>query len=239
MKENESASGQDTGTQDKQDPTGINPELVEAVEGSKIDIGDKVNLLLVGAGMKPASNFELLVRSGENVFLGKGDLEKIKSIMNESGLVFEVHEIENDIESKMQILFGRSREELERLAEIVKNLPNPKQVESGEYSKDQMREIYLAQGAAYGYPQSAIEAFVGKGGGERLNVGDLPAEIRESDAFIFSVFALSKDNWQEEIKQGKAWADYIKSVSPGIYREMMEKSRKTRGLRIKINKEGR
>lgn len=31
---------------------------------------------------------------------------------------------------------------------------------------------------------------------------------------------LSKDNWQEEIKQGEQYTQFIKKISPAIYEEM-------------------
>lgn len=109
----------------------------------------------------------------------------------------------------MRILIGRTQKDLDFLIEAQK-------------SKDS--ELL---GKAYGFPPTAVEAWVGKR--KKLNVKKLPKEVRESEAILFSSPTLSVDNWQKEIEQGQRDADYIKGISPFIYREwidMMKRSRK-------------
>ena len=72
----------------------IDPELVEKVEGSKLYEDARVNLLLVMSGLKPASEITIVVsdeREGRiSTVLSKEDIEGITSILEKSGLPFEV-----------------------------------------------------------------------------------------------------------------------------------------------------
>lgn len=103
-----------------------------------------------------------------------------------------------------------TKEDLEKLKKKLHPHP-PKKSDRIKYDEE--------MGSAFGYPPTAIEAFVGKR--KKLNIKKLSKEIRESEAILFLSPTLSADNWREEIKQGQIWADFIKKVSPKIYKERM------------------
>jgi hypothetical protein len=211
----------------------VSPELVEKIENSKLDTDSKVGLLLVKAGIKPSSSLELTIRTGENIWLTSEDLREVEAILKNSGLAFDVGEIltegsEEDEEKKdksktldtVEILISGSQDKLEHLKEIKGRLPGPQQVGRGKYTEKQRRADYKELGLAFGYPESAIEAFMND---TTIAKDDLPEDVRKSSAFVFSTFRLSKDNWQEELKQGQAWADCVGSLSPKTYNEVMER----------------
>jgi hypothetical protein len=214
----------------------ISPELVERIENSKLDVESKVNLLLVKAEAKPSSILDITIRTGENVWLDPKDLNEVESILRETGLAFDVGEVltegsGEDEEKKdrsktldtVEILISKSKEGIEQMREIRRKMPSRQQVERGEYTEEQRIGDYKALGLAFGYPESAVNAFAGEDGRKLLNTDTLPDEIKKSDAFVFSEFKLSEDGWQNELRQGQLRADTIKRISPKTYQEMMAK----------------
>lgn len=225
----------------------VAPEFIEEVEKSGVDNTSKVSLLLVKAGLKPSSSASIIIRNNENVFLTDEELEKVQSMIKQSGLYSEFRKKETDdyyLElannktqkralEQMEVLIGKSQKDLDRLKNISERLPSPERVEKGEYSREERNQNHRELGLAYGYPPTAVEAFVKYMEGDEeayIRNDELPEEIRENDAAVFSrlFFKLSREHWQEEIKQGKIWADAIKLLSPKIYEKAMEESEELR-----------
>ena len=78
-----------------------------------------------------------------------------------------------------------------------------------------------ALGQAYGFPKSAIAAYIGTK--EKISVEDLPKDIKNKEWFPFVRFAvLSKDNWKQELKTPKLWAKIVKKHSPKLYEEFIK-----------------
>lgn len=209
----------------------ITPEFIKNIEESKLTPDDKVNILLTKAGFKPASEILLIIKSeyeGETTeHMNEKELQESLNIIKESGLPFQLGKSEVVKESyqaekeagiekfyqreQMKVLIGHSKGDLDFLIQAL------------ETKSDELL------GKAFGFPKTAIEAFIGKR--EELDISALSQEVRESDALLFSSPTLSKDNWQEEIKQGQQDADFVKKISPIIYEEM-----KTISLRREINR---
>lgn len=199
----------------------ISPEFVKDIEESKIESYDKMNILLTKAGFKPASEIDLIIKTdhedGTTKHMSEGDVQKAIDIIKESGLFYELgkretkkeeYEVEGEKDKKyysreqMNILIARSKDDLDFFKKAF------------ETGSDEML------GRAFGFPPTSVEAFIGKR--EKMDINILPKEIKESDAMIFSSPTLSKDNWQEEIKQGQRNADFIKKISLKIYEEQKE-----------------
>lgn len=220
----------------------INPELVKQLENSKLDVESKVALLLVKTKLKPSSSITLTVRNGENIFLTQEELKNVESLIQQLGLAFEIGEKQVEtyeyqgpetgekqsrVLEMVDVLVSQSEEELKKLKKVIKRLPGLKKVEKGEYSQEQRNQDYKDLGESYGYPPTAVEGFVRymEGNKEaRIENSELPEKIRKSDAVIFArlFFGFSREHWQEELKQGKDWADKIKFLSPKIYEEVMD-----------------
>lgn len=198
----------------------IDPEFVEKLERSNLTINDKVNLLLTKAGLKPASELRLIITTeteeGLTRNMSEEEIQGVIQGIRDAGIPHKIREKEIIKEKyeypdkpgikkiskreKIDILVGHSQKELNSLIEAVK----------------QGSDEAIAR--AFGFPSTAVEAFIGKR--KKLKLRNLPLEIQKSDALLFSSSALSEDNWQEEIKQGQIYADFIKKISPAIYREM-------------------
>lgn len=202
----------------------IESELVRAIEQSDFNIGDKVNLILTKTGLKPASEISLIIKTQEGKevteHMTEDDIQRHLWIIKELGLVTgdndrkiveEKHktkggEIKTYKREQIDVLIAKTQEDLDSLIRARKS-------NDGKLL-----------GKAFGFPSTAIEAWVGKR--KKLNVRSLPEEIQQSDAMLFSSPTLSADNWQEEIEYGKKCANSIKSISPVIYTEMLEMMKK-------------
>lgn len=198
----------------------LKPEFIKSIEKSKLTPDDKINIVLTKVDLKPASEILLVIKSEYEKeiteHMQEKDVQEVIKIIKKSGLPFQLGKRETIKESyqteeepkiekffqreQMKILIGRSKEDLDFLVQAL------------ETKSDELL------GRAFGFPETAIEAFVGKK--EKLDISKLSKEIRESDAVLFSSPTLSENNWQEEIKQGQSYADFIKKISPTIYEEM-------------------
>ena len=198
----------------------ITSEEVERVEKSKMTIDDKINLLLTKGGLKPASEILLVIRTrddeGLTEHMSEEEVQEALDIIQKSGLSYRFRDRETIQEpyrtkkepkiqrfytrEQIKILVGLSSEELEFLERALKS------------KSDEML------GKAFGFPPTTIEAFVGKR--KVLNRRSLPPDIKHSDGILFSSPTLSRDNWQEEIKQGQRYGEFIKKLSPILYKEM-------------------
>lgn len=206
----------------------ILPEMVQRIEGSDFKIDDKVNLLLTMRGLKPASELDLAVATGEDEkfqVMSEDQVNEHRDLVESTGLAYKIQpkNIEESWQEKksnpgkihkftlgiMKIFVGRTQEELEALM---------KALEKGDsYEK----------GLTFGIPETAVEAHSGIRA--KLNLSTLPKEIIESEAMAFSTPTLSEDNWQEEIKQGQVWSDFIKKVSPTIHNQYLEAVKRGKG----------
>ncbi len=206
----------------------ISPEIVEELEKSNLTPDGKVNLLLTKAGLKPASEIDLVIRTEdeEGAFqnMEEEEVEKNLEIVKDLNIPCKigerkVHQEEYETEEepgvkkeqtreKIDILIGHTQEDLDRLIKAEKS------------DSDELL------GEAFGYPSTVVEAFVEER--EKLDLKDLPEEIRRGDAVLFSSPTLSESNWREEIKQGQRYADFIKEKSPKIYQEMKEQALRSR-----------
>jgi len=188
----------------------IQPEIIETVEGLDIlTVEDRINLLLVFSGLKSAATIDVVEnwqeRDAQEMQESKDQIERLETSLKVSGVAFDSPGIESVKlfeYDQVSISIGNTKEDLELLIKAIES-NNPDLI-----------------GRAYGFPSTSIEAFTGKR--KRLNRKNLPKEVRESDGLAFCFFILSKDNWEEEIKQGKRNADYIKKISPYLYEKIMK-----------------
>lgn len=200
------------------------PEVLERIKKSKIEIDDKINLLLTKRGLKPASEILLVIKTwhdeGLTEHMSEEDVQEALSVIQALGLPYRLGERKTVEEpystedepdrqkffrrDQMNILVGRTPEDLVFLERALKS------------NSDEML------GKAFGFPPTAVEAFVGKR--ETLDRQSLPSDVQRSDAVLFSSPMLSRDNWQQEVKQGQLYGEFIKNVSQKLYEEMRSKA---------------
>lgn len=193
----------------------LDRERIEGIENALIDIQDKIDMILILKDLKPASDISLYseewLEGEEEKEINSKKIEEIKSLLKKNGLLYEPFE-EKTIDWYVDKDGQKVRKEKKFI--IAKNEENLNLIKKALETGDE--ELF---GRAYGFPQSAIEAYLGKR--KIIDSNKLSGKIKQQDALAFSKFKLSKDNWQEELKKAKEWADAIKETSPKIYNEFM------------------
>lgn len=209
----------------------INPDIIEKVEALNLDLNQKGELLLVEGGIKPATLLDFDVRiwqEGEepSVLKTEEDVKKFfetigqMNILSQEiprGIRVEEQEQKNRGEKRWRkikvyhdrtgALVGSTGENLNRLVEAIA---------SGDHE---------AIGKALGYPPTAVEAFAGKRA--KLDLKKVPKEILLGSGMTFITPTLSQDNWENEIKTGEEYAQFLKKESPELYKLIMEKRKDT------------
>lgn len=208
----------------------ISSEIVKEVEESLIGAGprnpefgttDKINLLLVAAGLKPASDIRFIIKeedgmTGKEFKLNQSDIDKTLDLIRRTGLFFTTEKRTEEIKWKkgakkkvtqneeLEILIGHTQEDLDALVTTWR----------GNDDK--------ALGTALGFPETAVEAFEDrkKWADDNEIVKELSQE--EIELMKFKLFRLSADNWREELSKIKPRADFIKRVSPKLYDKLMQ-----------------
>jgi hypothetical protein len=190
-------------------------EVVEEIENSTFDFIDKVPILLVGAGLKPAALIYPTTREGADgswIKFTDEEIEEQRNLLRKIGFLKEGRRINSKAEwtdgrathfEQTEFMFANSPENLERLAAAIR-----------EHDE---REI----GLALGYAETAVDAY---SSGELLSPADeakLPEEVATSEAYVFNPGRLSAEHWRDELAQYQKWAEYIKKTSPIIYNKMM------------------
>lgn len=224
--------------EDGQEIKELSPKFIKEVEKSKLAIDDKVNLLLTTAGLKPASEINLFIKEediGKSLTqrMSEEEIKQAISAIEKSGVLFKLGERKIDeyeyeeMEDPGKFTGKKGRRKTEYISILVgHNEENLHKLEKALQGAEKLGKTDPEKfGLALGFPPTAVEAFVGKR--EPINIVDLPREVWESDAALFSTPTLSKDNWKEELKTGQARSDFIKSTSPAIYEEMAKVNRKS------------
>ena len=201
----------------------LSPELVKEVEdsffGSVISdprggTVDKINILLVASGLKPASDLRMVVREEDGMNGGMIELsdEEINSnlvILDKLGLFHaEKRRIEKSKWKKgakkrvteneeMEILIGHTQADLDNL------------IKAWDTKDDR------AKGHALGFSPTAVEAYCRNE--KPLDVSILPDEVVLSEVMAFNPGVLSTDHWREELEYYGKWSDYVKKVSPNLH----------------------
>ncbi len=194
-------------------------ENTENIENSDLDIQEKVELLLVLQGLKPATEIAIYSEEWKK---GKGekeialqDLKTVEDLIQKLGLYWRA------LEGKIvdSIIADRKSGEFNKRKEVnflVAGSNQSLELLEKAYQDEDMKLF----GKAYGFPDSAIEAACG--GGEMVSQNKLLDQGVDKEVIAFARFGLSRNNWKEEIKTAGKWAKAVKSASPKIYAEFME-----------------
>src|SRR3989344_969542 len=136
----------------EQEEKEIDPEFIGKVENAKLQIPDKVNLLLVKAGVKPATEITFNVGSdGEIISLTTKELEDIESLIGQSGLPYEIMRtiISPEKPELIEALVSGSADTLEKIKVAFEAMPSMQEVERGEYSHERRMSNYKDLGTAF------------------------------------------------------------------------------------------
>lgn len=204
---------------------------LQKIENSNFPIDDRINLVLVGAGVKPAA---LVICRGKTY--SKANNTYIITKKQRERLMREVREFDIPFVSGKKRLakappvsdkliahikkIGLQTDE-GKIRKLLRNIKNTeiirfyfgKDIELAEKLKN--TDSNYKAGILLGYPKTAVKNFVG--GGSKSDI-QIPKELRP-----FSYFTLSKKHAQEELKILRLWHDTIKKLSPRLYAELFNR----------------
>jgi hypothetical protein len=175
---------------------------------------DKVNILLVADGKKPAGKLEVFSEKWKQdepaKSIDKTVLHEIQTILRELDLHWlvdvQVHDVQADsLIEQTDIFITREQETLDVLIAANK---------AGDT---------LVLGDLYGYPATAIQAFLND---DLLPIEEMPASIDgiTDEQLAFLQHRLSRDNWRDEVRYLPEYAARLKQLSPKIYAEHLNRS---------------
>ncbi|GEM_PF-6947074 len=188
---------------------------IRLIEEAPLVLTDKVNLLLVYAKQKPATEVTLLFYNvpviqtyyrKNRILYNKQELENLYRVLRLLELPNDVRGLTTDYTGEFYTLAIATTEDF--LTRIVKAYENFDHYELGK---------------CFGFPETAIEAFIGK----RPMFNGF---IEKGTALeYFTSFAFSADNYKEELESTSLrWQKTIEVLSPILY-ELTQSERQTDG----------
>jgi hypothetical protein len=182
----------------------INPNQEEKMDESiGCGLGPKSMMVLIVLGLKPATTLDL--------FTWNEDVESVKRKITEAGLFYD------DIRKPP----FRNKERTANLAVACSQEIATSTAVSFKDPKNHSQEL----GTYMGYPQTAIDAFMGKT--ELLEDSESEEVLKDKEWTKGTIaFAMSKDNYTEEIKLMEKWWEAIKEKTPDLYQQIVDNTEK-------------
>jgi hypothetical protein len=193
-------------------------------------LGNKVDLILTCKGLKLATEIILgklweegddpLTFTEEEIILAKRKIEEIGlsvlELPKEDGVIEGVIEGREKGETEFSVKYRYKQ----RWLYVAQDEEIAKKLRKAYEEKDDK-----TLGELFGYPESAVRAYLetGEKSFTLINVEELPEEVKSQDfmAFAHFGFKLSRENWREEIKTAKKWADVVRETDSEVYKEMV------------------
>ena len=179
----------------------------------------KVELLLVVGDFKKATEIEFESEEWydgqENKKVDGNAAKFFEDISEKLGLVFE----KQTVTAKSNRAYSEDNYEhvrnIERTTYIVaKTESDIEKLKRADEGGDD--SLY---GEVYGFPETSITAYKND---ELAEISDIPEDVRASEAYIFTTFMLSKNDWKKELEISQQWSDFVKKISPKIHGEQMK-----------------
>jgi hypothetical protein len=170
---------------------------LKLIESIGCGLGPKSMMALIVLGLKPATTLDL--------FKWNEDVESIKSKIGRAGLFFD------DI-------YPPPFKNKERTANLAVACSQEIATDTAIFFRDPENHSQEL-GTYMGYPQTAIDAFMGKT--KLLEDSEEVLKDKEWNRGIIG-FAMSKDNSIEEIKVMEKWWEALKEKTPDLYKQILD-----------------
>lgn len=181
---------------------------VDAISQLPIDIWSRIELIAIFIGEKPATIlFEKVDESGQiNMMISC--IEKIgllvelgeKEYFEPGGAIIDGQYYPKDGYYRVPIFIARTKANLEAIIAAKTD-----------------EEL----GRVFGFPETAIMAFVGKGNYTKFFM-PYSTMLSGPDYYLMVQFVLSVENWHEEVEQVKRVFESIKIVAPNLVERYIE-----------------
>ncbi len=170
----------------------------------------KAYLLLVAAGIKPATECEFGYTPGGQIYTERDFLEDVNDVttlIRKLGVPYEYQRKENEEIQYATFNVGKDRQHLVALLKAT-NPHDP--IEPDEYQR--------ALGLAFGFPSSAIEAFL-----QRKILSDRKSKllVHRYPELRFLPFCPSAEHWREELEQTRRQINFIREAAPQLYADIV------------------
>jgi hypothetical protein len=180
---------------------------------------DKANILLVYGGLKPSAQTvmqgESFRSSGDVVLIEPRYITMLESILSELKLSYVY---------SREVTDARSNNTFSMSQEVMKIYvaPNKRAASRLKAVFSNIQKNHLSAGILLGYPETAVKAFLTP---DMLDWEDHPVSTEEVSELNMRLLGhrLSRSNWHEEVKYLESSGDYLKKVSPKIYKEVTKK----------------
>lgn len=174
---------------------------------------EKVNIILVIAGVRPATVLDFEIPITSNHFQAEKELsdtvQAIEGLVKSSGLAFHVSNVER---SDFQ---GTGQASLACHIFVAQDVTIVSQVVSAWQTKNTV-EI----GRLLGFPRTAVEGFATSLQGKQ-DLKELPPDLKKEPWAKFLQYRIS-ENWKEEIKTAQSWASTIEKLAPHLYDRIVQ-----------------
>lgn len=180
-----------------------NIETIKSLEG--VDTRAKIELIFILLGEKPATEFFIQVEDSE-----PQKAQNIQNILIEIGL-----ECKLSMSSPTLTKHTDNGYHYEKL-EVTGNANDLNKL----LTADNDRKL----GQIYGFPETAIDAYVKAQQGEPVrlfSIDDLPEDIKNADYAPFCQFVFS-ENWLHELAVPKRWSEIAKKHAPELHERNLQ-----------------
>jgi hypothetical protein len=198
-----------------------------ALEQLDLGLGEKLHLLLTGAGAKPSSVIRYVGKNrdhtGENIVITNSELEELIEQLDLVGTPYQIGNVETIYPSskinfetnmpksieKLWIYVGQTRELVSKVRKLFNERPILPQVS---------REIDYALGICLGYPETAVQSFINFPADYPVSL--CTRERIEPSLSPFVLFAPSEEHLEEELELAKFWKNITQMQSPLVYQQI-------------------
>jgi hypothetical protein len=192
--------------------------LVESMDAiPNLTNQDKMNILLVFKGLKPATILEFVAPAHDehaNIEIAEYVQGLCELLQSQNFLVHKDCEDENANSGEE----GFARDFNHYSVYTAKTPENLSMLVESDTEEDRKTKDYK-RGKVLGYPDTAIHAWID--GNILKDVQELPEDVRDSGVLKFVNFRLSRDHWRDELEQVSNEALTVKEMSPALYDDIL------------------
>lgn len=192
-------------------------ERLNIIRNLPIRLDDKIFMSLVCLDLIPAWEVDFCEKE-----MG---VEEFEAKLIDAGFQTRTMEKDGNYEDQPQklweICYSNSVELVEKLFKL-----NGKSFNTGGGQKPHVEAEY---GKLYGFPPTAVEAYV-KDKQSVFSRRNLPVDVENEDYVFLAQFALSKDNWRQELETPKKWAAALAQYVPDLWQEFVAKWRAAKAV---------
>lgn len=224
-------------------------EAVERLRHIDVQDANKIELLLVMAGEKPATDFRVIDKGtlpdGRTQAFDHPEFDQLAEWADKVGLAHEVLAEAGVNDTERNLSGGLGKEIIDEA--IAKGNPIDVESEIKNSVVNDERTLYVARdavwleklkhadrqrdpalmGECFGFPESSVQAYLS----DTLAPGDTPSGNLEADAF--RAYMVPESPKPEDFATSERWASAIKRLDPELYQRTIDRHKQMLELEAK------